>query len=176
MEDSKKKLLLFLIAALRARKKIKNRKTIWCKRFLLARELKGSYNNIFKELRELPHYCDFETYARMPVVLFDELLGKVASRIKKQDTHLREAISPGARLEATLRFLTTGLNYRQLQYHTRISPQSLSRIIPETCRAIFESLKMDYMQVTINCSSYLLLHGVSILMNGCDCDFHTKKG
>ena len=60
---------------------------------------------------------------------------------------MRDAIPPAVRLEATLRFLITGMPYVQLQYHTRISNQRLSKIIPEVCDAIYAVLKDDYLKV-----------------------------
>ncbi|KAK3883114.1 hypothetical protein Pcinc_012542 [Petrolisthes cinctipes] len=93
---------------------------------------------------------DFENYTWMPVTAFHELLGNVKPYISKQDTHLRESVSPGARLEATLRFLASGGSYTSLQYSTRISKQSLSLIIPETCEAIYNVLKDDYLKVKIS--------------------------
>lgn len=41
---------------------------------------------------------------------FEFLLKKVTPLIKKQDTHLRESISPNERLSVTLRHLATGKN------------------------------------------------------------------
>lgn len=77
-----------------------------------------------------------------------ELLHKVSSRIKKNDTNMRQAITPHERLTATLRFLATGRTYEDLKFTTLISPQSLGKIIPETCEAIFNALK-DYCKASI---------------------------
>ena len=84
----------------------------------------------------------------MDVNSFYTLSAKVDPYIKRQDTNMRQCIPSDARLEATLRFLATGCSYTQLQFDTRISKQSLSIIIPETCKAIYEVLKDDYMKVT----------------------------
>jgi hypothetical protein len=78
---------------------------------------------------------------------FQFLLELVGPKIKKQDTVMRTAISPEERLIATLRYLATGRSYEDLKFSTCISAPSLSFIIPETCKAIFEALKMDYMKV-----------------------------
>lgn len=64
------------------------------------------------------------------------------------DTNLRQAITPHERLTATLRFLATGRTYKDLKFTTLISPQSLGKIIPETCEAIFNALK-DYCKASI---------------------------
>ncbi|KAG5863759.1 hypothetical protein JTB14_030616 [Gonioctena quinquepunctata] len=54
---------------------------------------------------------------------------------------MRNAISVHERLSATLRFLATGRSYKDLEFTTFMSKQSLSEIIPETCVAIYKVLK-----------------------------------
>lgn len=76
------------------------------------------------------------------------LLRLVTPIIQKQDTNMREAITPHERLSATLRFLVSGSTYQNLRFQTVISTPSLSKIIPETCKAIIEVLK-DYIKVSI---------------------------
>jgi hypothetical protein len=83
---------------------------------------------------------DFRTYLRMDHNCFDELLNLVRPSITKQNTHLREAVSAEERLVATLRYLASGREYNDLKCSTAISPQLLSKIIPETCHAIFKVL------------------------------------
>ncbi|MPC63083.1 hypothetical protein E2C01_057176 [Portunus trituberculatus] len=60
-----------------------------------------------------------------------------------------ESVSAGARLEATFLFLAAGCSFTRLQYHTRISRTSLSIIILETCQAIYDAQKDDYMKVRV---------------------------
>ena len=62
---------------------------------------------------------------------------------------MRESISPGARLEATLLFLANGGSYSALKFATRISQPSFTVIVPETCEAIYEALKDKYFKVCI---------------------------
>ena len=50
-------------------------------------------------------------FLRMERPQFDELLGKVENVIVKQDTVMRESISPAERLAITLRFLASGKHY-----------------------------------------------------------------
>ena len=83
----------------------------------------------------------------MPNEFFSELLDLVTPLVMKKDTNMREATPPYQRLSATLRFLVTGESYEQLKYITRISPQSLGKIIPETCSAICTVLK-NYIKVS----------------------------
>jgi hypothetical protein len=49
---------------------------------------------------------------------------------------MRNAITPHERFTATLSFLTTGRNYKDMEFSTVISKQSLGKIVPETCHAL----------------------------------------
>lgn len=93
------------------------------------------------------------------------LLELVAPIIKKQDTQMRSAISVHERLSATLRYLATGRNYEDLKFSTIISPQSLYNIIPQTCSAIYDVLRDDYMKVrTIPTHNKIILEPPCILI------------
>jgi hypothetical protein len=78
---------------------------------------------------------------------YREILQKVTPRIKKSNSVTREAITPRERLSVTLRFLASGRSYADLRFSAAISPQALSLIIPETCEAIYEELKVEYLRV-----------------------------
>lgn len=60
---------------------------------------------------------------------------------------MRECISPRNRVSVTLRFLGTGEAYRSLEYSMRIPACTISRIIPETSRIIYEVLRRDYLKI-----------------------------
>lgn len=60
---------------------------------------------------------------------------------------MRASINSEEHLVATLRFLATGRSYEDLKFSTRISAPSLSSIIPETCEAIYEVLKTNFMMI-----------------------------
>ncbi|XP_066600111.1 putative nuclease HARBI1 isoform X1 [Prorops nasuta] len=59
---------------------------------------------------------------------------------------MKESISPRERLSLSLRFLASGESYRSLEYTTRIAACTISRIIPETCRILYECLRKDYLK------------------------------
>ena len=116
-------LLRGVVAVCAAKKKLlreKKRRTLWCKQWLSRRPLKGSHQQIFLEL-QVENPTDFDNYTRMAIPAFYKLLAKIEPYICKQDTSFRDSISPGARIEATLRFLAAGGSYTSLQYSTRIS-------------------------------------------------------
>ena len=118
------------------------------KKWLQRRKQRGSFEMLFKELVSEDKQL-FLNYLRMTPDLFSFLLNKITPIIAKKDSHLRESIAPGARLEATLLFLANGMSYSSLRYSTRISVSSLSFIIPETCEAIYRVLKNEYLKVRL---------------------------
>ncbi|CAK1598760.1 unnamed protein product [Parnassius mnemosyne] len=77
---------------------------------------------------------------------FDYLLNLVSKHIEKEVTIFRENVSAKERLMATLRFLATGNSYQDLKYCSLISEPLLSKLISETCWAIYKCLK-NYIQV-----------------------------
>nr|XP_022900758.1 protein ALP1-like [Onthophagus taurus]XP_022900759.1 protein ALP1-like [Onthophagus taurus] len=124
-------------------KVIKKKK--WCKKWLLDRN-KYSHMKLLKEL-EQDEPTDFKNYLRMDSDTYMTLLTLISEKITKQDTIMRNAIPVEERLVATLRYLATGCSYEDLKFRTGMSPQALSKIIPETCEAIYSALKKSYLKV-----------------------------
>lgn len=89
----------------------------------------------------------FKRFLRLTENSFDKLLNLVKPKIEKQDTTFREAISAKTKLIVTLRFLATGETYRSLMYTFRISESTISLFVPVVCKAIYEVLKPQYLQV-----------------------------
>lgn len=125
-------------------KRKKKQRSIWVKEWLLKRRI-YSHIHLLNELKFAPE--DWFNYLRMDEDTYLELLQKVSPHIIKQDTHLREAITPHERLTVTLRYLATGRSYEDLKFSAAISPQSLGQIIPETCSAIYKVLRNEYLKV-----------------------------
>jgi len=71
----------------------------------------------------------------------EELLFLITPYIEKKVTMMRKAIRPRMRLSATLRFLATGNSFQDLAFSTRIAPNTLTQIIPETLQAIIAVLE-----------------------------------
>ncbi|CAH2003155.1 unnamed protein product [Acanthoscelides obtectus] len=125
--------------------KNKNRR-MWVRSWISRRQDSGFFAQLVKEL----HSEDMNSYAnflRMSNKDYEYLLQKVEPLIRKQDTHLRLAISPSERLMLTLRFLASGDSYHSLQYLFRIPVTTISSIVPKVCEAIFTVLKTDYLQI-----------------------------
>lgn len=83
----------------------------------------------------------FDNFCRMSSTDFSFLLERVGPYIAKKDTNWRTAISAQIRLAVTLRFLASGDTYQSLHYLFKISPQVISKIVPEVCSALIEALK-----------------------------------
>jgi hypothetical protein len=147
-----KKVVASLVALLvldnkEKQEKVKKKKKS-CKNWLLHRHL-YSHVNLLNELR-VYEPADFKNYLRMDDDAFRTILELIRPKITKQNTVMRNAISAEERLTFTLRYLATGNSYEDLKFSTAISPQSLSAIIPETCWAIYDALKKDYLKVRKN--------------------------
>ena len=82
-----------------ARKRVRK---FWVHPIFQARQEKGVFRNLFKELRS--HDEKFREYTRMSQNTFDELLHRVKDDITKKDTNCREAIPATERLLLTLRY------------------------------------------------------------------------
>lgn len=137
---------ILIATALAVYVKTKSKKrSRWTKDWLKKREI-YSHVNFIEELRFEPR--DWMNYLRMDAVTYEELLCQVGPLIKKKDTIMRAAITPHERLSATLRFLATGRTLEDMKFSVIISPQALSQIIPETCRAIISVLKDQYLKVS----------------------------
>ena len=109
-----------------------------------------SGGQLFKDAVENSNEIYSESMLRMPSDTFDSLLQKVTPIIAKADTIMRESISACVRLEVTLTYLATGWTFRRLNEHCNISKASISKMIPETCSAIYQVLKDDYFKVKHN--------------------------
>ena len=86
---------------------------------------------------------------------FEHLLSLVQPLIVKQDTKFRKAIPPAERLAITLRFLATGDSQQSLSFSFRVGKATVSKIIIETCDAIYKVLKDTYMSRPSNQEEWL---------------------
>lgn len=130
-------------------------RSVWVHDWIKKRDTEGFYVKLLRELRsnQPQHYRNF---VRMSGDDFDFLLNLVTPLIQKQETPMRKPISAGERLALTLRFLATGENFKSLQYLFLIPQTTISRIVPETCDAIYKVLKDKYMKVSLFCRFILI--------------------
>lgn len=126
----------------------KRKREMWIREFFKKREEEGFFNkwNIMLRDNDPALYLNF---LRMKADDFDCLLERVAPIIQKSDTRFRKCIKPAEKLAVTLRFLSTGDSYTTLMYMFQMSKSSICNIIVETCSAIYDQLKTDFLKVRI---------------------------
>lgn len=144
----------------------KKRRKCWTKNWVLRRPEEGFYAKLLIELKtEEPEF--YQTFVRMDLPQYEQLLALVTPHIKKEDTVMRESISAGERLMLTLRFLATGESFHSLQYLFRMPISTISKVISEVLDAIYKVLVGEYMPVRLFCSFnnaiyyYELFHYIS---------------
>ncbi|XP_074037262.1 putative nuclease HARBI1 [Leptinotarsa decemlineata] len=54
---------------------------------------------------------------------------------------MRQALTPKIKLQVTLRYLATGDSFKSLEYLFRVPKNTISKFIPETCKAIIKELE-----------------------------------
>ena len=69
-----------------------------------------------------------------------KVLSMAASKVQKQDTVMRPAISSKTKLEVTLRYLATGDSFRSLGLMFRVPHNTISSFLPDVLAAIYDSL------------------------------------
>ena len=75
---------------------------------------------------------------------FEHLLSMVSPYITKQSWRTREPISAAERLMVTIRYLATGDSQQSQSFSFRIGRATVSKILRETCDAIWEVLRNTY--------------------------------
>ncbi|XP_046737107.1 putative nuclease HARBI1 [Diprion similis] len=80
------------------------------------------------------------------MVRLEQLIQLVGPKIAKKDTPMRQAIPVKERMVVILRFLASGDSYSSLQFLFRIPVCTISRIVTETTRAIYDVLKREYLR------------------------------
>ena len=119
----------------RKRKKVRAKRSCWTHPYLQRRVEQGHYDNLMLELKsETPEL--FKTFTRTSSCLFDEIVEKVRPHIEREETFFRKPLPTGLRVAITLRFLATGETYTSLQFNFRVAHNTISGIVPDTCKAI----------------------------------------
>lgn len=129
-----------------SKRKRRNRRRFWVRDWIQRRATNDVTETLIREIR-MEDAVAFNGLFRMTGEQFDQLLERVSPLISKQNTNMRESISARTRLMITLRYLVTGDSYRSLMYFFRVPHNTISIIIPETCKAIYSVLKDDYLKV-----------------------------
>ncbi|XP_046406228.1 protein ANTAGONIST OF LIKE HETEROCHROMATIN PROTEIN 1-like [Ischnura elegans] len=138
---------IMLAAAEVMRRQGRRRRSAWTRPWIRRREEgRGVLDMVHRELASEDRDA-FKNFLRMTEEQFFEILSMVRDDIQKQDTGMRESMSPEKRLSLTLRFLATGETYRSMIYSTRIHHGTIGGIIPEVCESNYRNLKGKYLKV-----------------------------
>ena len=134
------KIAILLIIFMQKKARIRSKgKSIWVRKLFQERRAKGLYTILIKDLMLFDHEYFFKAF-RMSTHKFEELLSWVAPFILKS-SRIRDVTGPSQRLCITLWFLTTGNSQDSIATSFRVSPPTVGRIIPETCRVIWNELQ-----------------------------------
>ena len=99
----------------------------------------GASNTLLRELAE-EDPDEYRNAIRMDTSKFEELLSMVASKVQKQDTVMRPAISSKTKLEVTLRYLATGDSFCSLGLMFQVPHNTIFSFLPDVLAAIYDSL------------------------------------
>ena len=139
---------LDLLQLRRARLRRRRERRWWSRPWVstVQRNEQGAYSKLMVELRADDPEA-FTNFMRMPPEMFDELLDRVGPRLTKRTTNWRTPLEPGLKLAITLRHLATGDSYMSMRYLWRVPHNTISVIVREVCRAIFDEYVADVLPV-----------------------------
>ena len=100
------------------------------KKWLLRRPYRGNYENLLQELHREDRK-GYKNFMRISAELFNEMVERLSSILKNEETRMRKPLPVGLKLAVTLRFLATGNSYSDLQYSFRVSKSTISIFIPQ---------------------------------------------
>ncbi|XP_060868606.1 uncharacterized protein LOC132943589 [Metopolophium dirhodum] len=95
----------------------------------------GEFHHLYRELRDSENL--FNAYTRMSTTTFDYIVESIKPELNLKSTNFRDPISVEERLLVTLRYLATGLAFRQLALTFRISKSGVVKMVIEVCKAIW---------------------------------------
>ena len=118
---------------------------MWVRPWLLQREERGAYHNIMAELyaTDIPRFTNF---MRMTPEFFEMIKTRLEKRLASQATNYRAPISVGEKLALTIRYLATGESYTSLSCQFRVGRSTISKFLPEVCRAIQDEFTREYLR------------------------------
>ena len=112
----------------------RRRHNMWVRPWLLQREERGAYHNIMSN------------YMRMTQEFFEMIKTRLEPRLARQATNYRAPISVGEKLGLTIRYLATGESYTSLSCQFRVGRSTISKFLPEVCRAIQDEFTREYLR------------------------------
>ncbi|XP_044151430.1 protein ALP1-like [Bufo gargarizans] len=122
---------------------MKRRRRYWVHPITSCRMTRGVYSTLYQELRK--HPVKFAEYLRVSVASFDDLSQRLRRRLRRKDTKFRRSVTPEERLMVTLRFLASGESFSSLHFQFRLGKSTISYIVKDTCRAIWNLLREEFL-------------------------------
>ena len=123
----------------------RRRHNMWVRPWLLQREERGAYHSIMADLyaTDIP---GFTNYMRMTPEFFEMIKTRLEPHLARQATNYRAPISVGEKLALTIRYLVTGESYTSLSCQFRVGRSTISKFLPEVCRAIQDEFTREYLR------------------------------
>ena len=123
----------------------RRRHSMWVRPWLLQREERRAYHNIMADLyaTDIP---GFTNYMRMTPKVFEMMKTRLEPHLARQATNYRAPISVGEKLALTIRYLATGESYTSLSCLFRVGRSTISKFLPEVCRAIQDEFTREYLK------------------------------
>ena len=118
---------------------------MWVRPWLLQREERGAYHNIMAELYAT-NIPGFTNYMRMTPEFLEMIKTRLEPRLARQATNYRAPISVGKKLALTIRYLATGESFTSLSCQFRVGRSTISKSLPEVCRAIQDEFSREYLR------------------------------
>lgn len=124
------------------------KRMIWVRDWIARRDEYGASQTVIREIA-VEDPLEFKKQLRMTVEKFEELLQLCLPLISKRNTTMRNCIPARTKLEATLLYLATGVNFSSLCLLFRLPISTISCFLPEVLQAIITVL-----------SEYILVSGI----------------
>ena len=77
---------------------------------------------------------------------FEMIKTRLEPHLARQATNYRAPISVGEKLALTIRYLATGESYTSLSCQFRVGRSTISKFLPEVCRAIQDEFTREYLK------------------------------
>ena len=123
----------------------RRRHNMWVRPWLLQREERGAYHNIMADLYATD-ISGFTNYMTMAPEFFEMIKTRLEPRLARQATNYRAPLSVGEKLALTIRYLATGESYTSLSCQFRVGRSTISKFLPEVCRAIQDEFTREYLK------------------------------
>ena len=88
---------------------------------------------------------------------FDHLLSIVGPHITRENTNFRKSIAANERLAVALRFLASMESQQSLSYSYRVGRSTISNIVRETCKVIYDGLAPNYLKAPFLADDWLAI-------------------